>query len=97
MQPPHDVASTESRAWKALLAAVAIWTAIAILILLVNPGGASVLLPCMKLVGRSAACEADQQSLNDAYWIRHTLPLVVAGLTGYAAIAALWLRRHRPR
>jgi ABC-type microcin C transport system permease subunit YejB len=82
-------------AMKALLAALAIWTTIAFLILLFDPGGALTVEPCMRLISRTAACEARMQELNDGYWFRHTLPLILVALSGYVAIGIVKLRGAR--
>ena len=74
------------------LAAAILWSAVAVGLLLFNPGQPSVLLACMRMVGRSAACEAGQQTVNDASWWLHTLPLMATIAAGYIAVVILKLR-----
>ncbi len=49
----------------------------------------------MHLVGRSAACEADQATVNAAYQTYQTIPALVAIAIGYVAIAAVRIRASR--
>ncbi len=82
---------------KAFGVAIALWTLAALWVVLFDLGDASMLLPCMRLVGRSSACEAAQATVNDAVWLWHTLPLLIAVGAGYVAIITLrllWVRRH---
>jgi hypothetical protein len=76
---------------RSLLGAIALWTALVFVALMVYPGIATV-LPCMRLVGRTPACEAAQAVMNDLvirYWLA---PLLVSFAAGYAAIALVYLR-----
>jgi len=82
---------------KALLAAIALWTATCGGILLLNPGPGGTLLTCMRKVGRDAACEAAQAAMNREYELAHTVPLVLLMLTGYLVVAAAVLVRRRRR
>ena len=52
-------------------------------------------VPCMGLVGRSAACEADQATVNAAYQTYQTTPALVAIAAGYLGIAAVRIRASR--
>lgn len=81
---------------KATLAgAAALWTLVVLLFLLIPVGDQQTLLQCMGLVGRSPACEASQQAINEAWWWLHTFPLLLAIAAGYAAIAVLGIRGRR--
>jgi hypothetical protein len=50
-----------------------------------------VLLPCGRLVGHSAACDAAQTTISAAYWDDHVKPVLVAFGAGYLAIVVLGL------
>ena len=82
---------------KALAAALALWTVVAVLFLIFDPGYQSVLLGCMRLVGRSATCEAQQQAINQAWTWLHTVPLILTIAMGYLAIVVTALVRRRRR
>ena len=77
----------------AAIAAV-VWTVLAIGYVMFVPNG-SVSLPCMHLVGRSAACEADQATVNAAFRTYQTIPALIAVAAGYVAIAAVRVRASR--
>ena len=79
---------------KAFVAAVALWSAVVLVLLFFDPGFQSPLVPCMGLVGHSASCEAAQQTVSDAAWHLHTLPLLLAIAAGYLAIVGLRLTRR---
>ncbi len=72
------------------------WTSVVIALMLFGAGDTH-LLSCMSLVGRSAACEAGQAAINQALWEYRTLPIIVALVSGYAGILAVWLIRRRDR
>jgi hypothetical protein len=76
-----------------VIAAVA-WTVLAIGFVLFVPSG-HVTMPCMHLVGRSAACEADQATVNAAYQTYQTLPSLISIAAGYVAIAAVRIKASR--
>lgn len=80
--------------------AVAAWTLLTFGFILFHPND-NQLLPCMGLVGRSAACEADQATINAAYQIYQTTPALVAIAAGYLGIAVVRIatlrRAARPR
>jgi hypothetical protein len=81
-----------------LIAAVA-WTLLTLGFVLFYPNDFH-RLPCMGLVGRSAACEADQATINAAYQTYQTIPALIAIATGYVGIAAVWIvgmRRQGPQ
>jgi hypothetical protein len=81
------------------VAAVA-WTFLVLGFVLLYPND-RLLLSCMHLVGRSAACEADQATVNAAYQTYQTIPSLVAIAAGYVGIAAVRIvsqrRAARPR
>jgi hypothetical protein len=79
---------------KVFIAALAAWTIVCGAILLFYPAGGE-LLGCMHKVGRGPDCEAAQEALNQAYQLRHTLPLVTLMLSGYLLVAAAALVRRR--
>lgn len=81
------------------LAAIVAWSVIVLGLLFFDPGfvqGPS----CMRLVGRSADCEAQAAAWNDAFWWQHTFPLFALIAAGYVAIGLVVLiggRRRRKR
>jgi hypothetical protein len=77
---------------KTLVAAIALWTATCGAILLLYPGGGT-LLVCMHKVGRDATCEEAQAALNRAYELTHIMPPVLLIMTGYLVVAAAVLVR----
>ena len=85
---------------KASLIAAAVWTVLVLGIVLFVPNEPR-LLSCMRFVGRSAACEADQESINIAYQAYQTIPALFAIVAGYVAIVVVWIvgmrRRGRSR
>jgi hypothetical protein len=65
---------------------------------LLYPAGHDTLLGCMHLVGRSPACEAHQEAINQTWWAYETLPMLVGLASGYVGIliiglAGAWRRR----
>ena len=76
-----------------MIAAV-VWTGLVLGFVLFFPS-VSLTLPCTHLVGRSAACEADQATVNAAYQTYQTIPALIAIGAGYLAIAAVWVRASR--
>ena len=77
----------------AVIAAV-VWTGLVLGFVLFFPS-VSLTLPCMHLVGRSAACEADQATVNAAYQTYQTIPVLLAIAAGYVAIVAMGIRGSR--
>ena len=77
----------------AVIAAV-VWTVLALGFLLFFPSG-HMTVPCMHLVGRSSACEADQATVNAAYQTYQTIPVLLAIAAGYVAIVAMGIRGSR--
>jgi hypothetical protein len=81
---------------RAVVIAVVIWTVLVLGLVLFFPNDHQ-LLPCMRLVGRSAACEADQATINAAYETYQTIPALVAVAAGYVGIAAARFLKVRRR
>jgi hypothetical protein len=78
------------------LAANAIWSALVLVLLFLDPGFVQP-LSCLRLVGRSPECVAAQQALDDASWWLHTFPFVMAIAVGHAAIVLIALFGVRGR
>ena len=76
-----------------MIAAV-LWTVLALGFVMFVPNG-SLSLPCMHLVGRSAACEADQAAVNAAFQTYQAIPALIAIAAGYVAIAAVRITASR--
>lgn len=83
---------------KAVIGAVALWTAFAVALLVMAPG-MSRGLDCMSLVGRTPECEEQQLALNVLMFALWTWPILLIIGFGYAAIALMILvgRRRRRR
>jgi hypothetical protein len=71
------------------------WTAIVLIWVLLVPASNGGVLGCMHLVGRSVACEAQQDAVNQAWWQYRTLPMILAIAAGYAGIVTVRLRGVR--
>jgi hypothetical protein len=81
---------------KSLLAAIVAWTLFALALLVFDP--AFVQPPtCMRLVGRSAECQAIADAWNQTAWTQHTLPLLLAIAAGYVGILVVAIRGQRRR
>ena len=80
---------------KAFIAAMVVWSAIVLIWVLVIPASNGGVLGCMHLVGRSVACEAQQDAINQAWWQYRTLPMILAIAAGYAGIVIVRLRGAR--
>ncbi len=80
---------------RAFVAALVAWSAIALAWALLVPASNGGVLGCMHLVGRSPACEAQQEAVNHVWWQYQTLPTIVAIAAGYAAIVIVRLRATR--
>ncbi len=81
---------------KQLAAAIVAWSVLVLGLLVFDPGfvqGPS----CMRLVGRSAECEAQARAWNGALWWQHTVPLFAVIAAGYVAIAIVGLMGSRRR
>lgn len=76
-----------------MIAAVA-WTVLTFGFIVFFPND-HLTLPCMHLVGRSAACEAHQATVNAAYQTYRTIPALIAIAAGYVAIVAVRIRASR--
>ena len=74
--------------------AVVAWTVLVLGFVLFFPND-HLTMPCMHLVGRSAACEADQATVNAAYQTYQTIPVLLAIAAGYVAIVAMGIRGSR--
>ena len=70
---------------RALLGAIGLWSLFVLALLYFDPGCAQGPL-CMRLVGRSAACQAQAATWNDVLWQYRTLPLLAVVAAGYVAI-----------
>jgi hypothetical protein len=80
---------------RAFVAAMVVWSAIVLGWVLFVPASNGGVLGCMHLVGRSVACEAQQDAINQAWWQYHTLPMTVAIAAGYAGIVIVRFRGAR--
>lgn len=79
-----------------MVAAIAGWSIFVLVLLVFDPG--FVQTPtCMRLVGRSAECQALADAWNDAAWRQHTLPLLVLIAAGYVAILLVAITGRRRR
>ena len=77
---------------RAFVLALLLWSAIASIWILFVPATNGGLLGCMDLVGRSAACEAQQEAINESWWQYQTLPVILAITAGYVGIVIVRLR-----
>ena len=76
--------------------AVAAWSTFVVALLFFSPGFA--LGPaCGRLVGRSAACEAELAAWSERLWWGHTTPLLAFVAAGYVAIGVMALLGFRRR
>jgi hypothetical protein len=85
---------------RAVFGALMIWTAVVLVLLWFDPGSAAYWshpVLCMRLVGHSAACEATQARINDAWQWLHVWPLLIAMASGYVTIAVIALQGRRRR
>ena len=91
-------AGERARGVKAIVIAIALWTAVAFCIVFFDPGHSqSMVMPCLRLVGRSPECEASQAAINQAWQILHVWPLLIAVASGYVAILVVAARGARRR
>jgi glycerol uptake facilitator-like aquaporin len=81
---------------RAFLIALLLWSLVVLTWILVNPGNSSA-LGCMHQVGRSVACEAQQNAINQVWWDYQTLPTLATIAAGYIAIVIVRLVRLRRR
>lgn len=81
---------------RAFLIALLLWSLVALIWILVTPGNSSG-LGCMHLVGRSLACEAQQNAVNRVWWDHRTLPTLLTFAAGYIGIVVTRLARARRR
>jgi hypothetical protein len=84
---------------RAFLIALLLWSLVALTWILAIPGN-STALGCMHQVGRSVACEAQQNAINQVWWDYRTLPTLLTIGGGYIAIVVVRLasvRRGSPR
>jgi hypothetical protein len=80
---------------RAFVGALVVWSAIVLTWVLLVPASNGGVLGCMHLVGRSVACEAQQDAVNQAWWQYRTLPMILAIAAGYAGIVTVRLRGVR--
>ena len=80
---------------RAFIAAMVVWSAIVLIWVLLVPASNGGVLGCMHLVGRSVACEAQQDAIKQAWWQYRTLPMILAIAAGYAGIVIVRLRGAR--
>ena len=80
---------------RAFVAALVLWSAIVLVWVLLVPASNGGVLACMHLVGRSVACEAQQDAVNQAWWQYRTLPMSLAIAAGYVGIVIVRLRGAR--
>lgn len=84
---------------RAFVAALVLWSAVVLIWILVFPNNNTGFLGCMHLVGRSVACETQQDAINQVLLNYQTLPSVITIAAGYVGIVILRLagfRRERP-
>jgi hypothetical protein len=77
---------------RAFVLALLLWSAIVSIWTLLVPATNGGLLGCMHLVGRSAACEAQQEAINQRWWQYQTLPMILAIAACYVGIVIVRLR-----
>ena len=80
---------------KSLVAAAALWSIVILAWVLFYPAAGHELLGCMRLIGRSAQCEAQQQVVNDLWWQYQTLPALAGIVSGYLGIVVFRIVRWR--
>jgi hypothetical protein len=80
---------------RAFVAAMVVWSAIVLIWVLLVPASNGGVLGCMHLVGRSVACEAQQDAVNQAWWQYRTLPMILAIAAGYLGIVIVRLQGVR--
>jgi prepilin signal peptidase PulO-like enzyme (type II secretory pathway) len=79
---------------RALVGALTLWSVVLVWFVF-SSGGSGLLLDCMHLVGRSVACEVQQEAINQAWWQYRTLPMILAIAAGYVGIAIVRFRGAR--
>jgi hypothetical protein len=80
---------------RVFLIALLLWSVVAVVWLVVVPADTSGLLTCMHLVGRSNACEAQQNAVNQVWWDYRTMPTLLTFAAGYVGIVVIRLARVR--
>jgi len=80
---------------RAFLLALVLWSVVVLTWILLVPASNGGLLGCMDLVGRSVACEAKQNAINQSWWDYQTLPTLATFASGYIGIAILRFARVR--
>jgi hypothetical protein len=80
---------------RAFVLALVLWSAVVLRWILIVPASNGGLLGCMHLVGRSVACEAEQNAINQSWWDYQTLPTLATIAAGYIAIVIVRLARVR--
>jgi hypothetical protein len=80
---------------RAFVLALVLWSVVVLTWILVFPASSGGLLGCMHLVGRSVACEAQQNAINESWWAYQTFPTLATIAAGYIAIVIVRLARLR--
>jgi hypothetical protein len=80
---------------RAFVIALLLWSVVVAVWLVVIPGDTSGLLTCMHQIGRSVACEAQQNAVNQVLWDYRTLPTLLTFAAGYIGIVVIGLTRAR--
>ena len=83
---------------KWLVSAATQWSIVILAWVLFCPAAGHEVLGCMRLIGRSPECEAQQQAINELWWQYQTLPAltgIAAGYVGLVFLRAVRWRRHR--
>jgi hypothetical protein len=62
---------------------------------LLASGTPGTLFDCMHQIGRSVACEAQQDAVNQVWWDYRTLPTLLTFAAGYIGIVVIRLARAR--
>ena len=77
---------------RAFVLALLLWSAFVSIWIVFVPAAQGGLLGCMHLVGRSAACDSQQEAINQTWWLYQTLPTILAIAAGYVGIVIVRLR-----
>ena len=80
---------------RAFVATLLLWSVIVSIWILFVPTANGDLLSCMRPVGRSAACDAQQEAVNQIWWDYHTLPIMLTIASGHVGIIVVRLAGRR--